>query len=296
VLGLYVVDMLSDSDDEPSWWPRQAGVDNEGSGFRMFPIYVDEVQRGFQLECQAQGYAMMVGAVSRHRREALTDIAGRVDAAAVVTRVATDEELAVLSQRLPLVLVSQGPRGGYDRVSGDNYGGMLALSRHLAVDHGFTDPLFVGDPRYHELGQRHEGFLAGFGATLTEPRREPVPFLVKSPPRGRDLDLRTYLADHGLPDVFVCGTDQSALSLLEDLAALGIEVPTDTAVTGYDGTVAGMLSVPPLTTVRQPLEQLGCEAARMLVDRLAHSETPQVTRQLDVQTRIRQSCGCPPPA
>jgi LacI family transcriptional regulator len=69
-------------------------------------------------------------------------------------------------------------------------------------------------------------------------------------------------------------------------------VPGDLAVTGWDDvTLAAHLS-PRLTTVRQPMRELGAAAARLLFDQIGGARTPS-TVQLDTEVVIRASCGCP---
>ena len=59
---------------------------------------------------------------------------------------------------------------------------------------------------------------------------------------------------------------------MDTLRDLGVDVPGQVAVTGFDGIVAGRLSSPQLTTVRQPMAAMGAEAVKILVDRI---ERPQ---------------------
>ena len=78
------------------------------------------------------------------------------------------------------------------------------------------------------------------------------------------------------------------------LAELGGDVPRDAAVTGFDGVVAGRLSSPPLTTVRQPMEAMGRLAVDILMGSLADPAVPPVDRTLPVRMIVRRTCGCTP--
>ena len=70
------------------------------------------------------------------------------------------------------------------------------------------------------------------------------------------------------PDALVCANDLIALGAMQRLRQAGIRVPDDVVVTGVDDTVYGQVSEPELTTVRQPVDQLGDEAVGMLLTRL----------------------------
>lgn len=71
-----------------------------------------------------------------------------------------------------------------------------------------------------------------------------------------------------LPDGLICANDLIALGAMQRLRRAGVRVPEDVAVTGVDDTPFGRVSEPELTTVRQPVEQVGEEAVAMLLARL----------------------------
>ena len=88
--------------------------------------------------------------------------------------------------------------------------------------------------------------------------------------------------------------DEAALDLMDALRELGVDVPGQVAVTGFDGIVAGRLISPPLTTVRQPMAALGAAAVDVLIDHIERPTEPSEFRHLPVRLVIRQSCGCRP--
>lgn len=71
-----------------------------------------------------------------------------------------------------------------------------------------------------------------------------------------------------------------------------MRVPEDIAVTGFDGIPLSRIVRPPLTTVRQPIRQLGEQAVELLVQRLSDRERPPVSLMLPVSLARRASCGC----
>ena len=78
---------------------------------------------------------------------------------------------------------------------------------------------------------------------------------------ARDLEARSA-------DAFMCSNDHVAALLMRHFAGLGIRVPDDVAVVGFDDTPFAGLLAPPLTTVRQPAAELGAAAMRAMVERL----------------------------
>ncbi|MGZ4460476.1 MAG: LacI family DNA-binding transcriptional regulator [Nocardioidaceae bacterium] len=77
------------------------------------------------------------------------------------------------------------------------------------------------------------------------------------------------------PTAFACVSDTVALGVLRALDEAGLAAGRDVAVVGFDDSVAAQVSTPPLTSVRQPLEQVAVEIVRLLGDRLAHRPTHQ---------------------
>jgi len=64
-------------------------------------------------------------------------------------------------------------------------------------------------------------------------------------------------------------------------------------VTGFDGLAAGLISQPTLTSVRQPMHDLGVAAVELLLNRIADPESPAEHRRFPVELAVRRSCGCP---
>ena len=95
-----------------------------------------------------------------------------------------------------------------------------------------------------------------------------------------------------LPRALVCENDQRALEVLDALTEKGVSVPGDVIVTGFDGILAGRLSSPTLTTVRQPLETMGRLAARLLTEQAASRDLTPTRYVLPLQPHFRGSCGC----
>jgi LacI family transcriptional regulator len=98
-------------------------------------------------------------------------------------------------------------------------------------------------------------------------------------------------AGEELPRAIVCANDQMALGVMHALARRGIDVPGQVAVTGFDDVPVARHLHPPLTTVRQPIRELGATAFDVLYSRIsAGGGEPDVV--LPVRLVVRESCGC----
>ncbi len=84
-----------------------------------------------------------------------------------------------------------------------------------------------------------------------------------------------------------------AIGLLLTLQQAGLRVPGDVAVTGFDDIYASRVVTPALSTVRQPLRELGQHAAQRLRARIEDRDLAPQAEILPTRCEIRASCGCP---
>jgi LacI family transcriptional regulator len=108
--------------------------------------------------------------------------------------------------------------------------------------------------------------------------------------RSRTHDAVAELLATRVPRALVCANDQSALGALDAVRERGLSVPGDVYVSGFDGIDAGRFTEPPLTTVAQPMRDLGRAAVQAVVDRLAAPHAPLLATRLPVEVLLRESC------
>jgi DNA-binding LacI/PurR family transcriptional regulator len=281
---------VSPADPVPESPAGSAALDPDAD-WRRFPLYFDEVKRGVEEECWRRGYAVMVaGATNVNSEAVLTDLAGRVDAMAVLADSIDDADLRRIAGRLPVVVLSESKLAGdLPQIDVDNSGGIRDLVEHLVHTHGQRELAFVGALIDTDRRERFAAFQATLHAAGLQPPRAPVGVTGDYRAMTRDL-----IDQDAWPDAFVCESDEVALAVMDTLRDIGIDVPGQVTVTGFDGIVAGRLSSPQLTTVRQPMTAMGAEAVKILVDRIERPQEPTRSRCFPVQLVIRQSCGCPP--
>ncbi|NCC66367.1 MAG: LacI family transcriptional regulator, partial [Spirochaetia bacterium] len=102
-----------------------------------------------------------------------------------------------------------------------------------------------------------------------------------------------YLLDGGFAfDALICLNDWMALGALNELSKRGIKVPDDVSVVGFDGMESSRYTLPPLTTVVQPLYEMGKIAVDILDRIMAGGDQEHIV--LPSSPVIRESCGCNP--
>jgi LacI family transcriptional regulator len=288
-IGLFSFDYLNLLPDAAGGGVKPASEADDDC--RLFPIWVDEVQRGVELECFRRGHALMIGGGNKASSErAVTDIAGRVDGLIVFARTIPAEVTRRISARIPVVELSD-PSGdsGLHRVTIDNASGMQQLMEHLIDVHRFRRFMFVSIPNA-ETEARYNAYSTALHAHGLD---APPPLESRPGASAVTPELIAELLGSGaFPDCFVCANDEEAFVVLETLEAAGVPVPGQVAVTGFDGIVAGRLVRPSLTTIRQPMELIGRTAVEILADALTDTPVSPVGRQLAVSLAVRESCGC----
>ncbi len=173
----------------------------------------------------------------------------------------------------------------------DNADGMQQAVRHLVRVHSQQRVAFIGGPLGHNEADER---LQAYRNALTEGGLEPAAELVAHGDFMRHSGARAMaeVLSRGVePDAVVAANDEMAFGALETLRERGLAVPEDVALVGFDDVEEGRFTTPPLTSVRQPLEQQGREAVRLAVEMVDHGNNIEsLTLPLDLV--VRSSCGC----
>lgn len=170
----------------------------------------------------------------------------------------------------------------------DNVAGAVAATEHL-IGHGYTEIAFIGGPDGLSTStDRKAGWLAAM--TAADLAIKPEWMLEADFSKAGGLDAgRRLLGQSRLPRAVFAGNDQQAIGLLRVAYETGIRVPEDLAVFTFDGTTDAEFSAPPLSTIRQPIEEIAKSAVRLLLNPDASSSN-RITCRFEVV--LRRSCGC----
>lgn len=282
---------------------RRAGIvgllfpdlDRSGEAEQESPLYVDEVIRGAERAATAVGDAVLIAAThTSSGRQLAFSVAGKVDGLVVMARSLSNQDIVMLSRSLPVVVLANNAHRRLDLVGTDNRGGAREITRHLIDVHGYSDIGFVaGPPRSPDSLARFAGFRDALAAAGL-----PVPVQPAASggftEAGGERAMRELLAGGRCPRAVMFGNDEMAIGALTALRAARVRVPSEVAVTGFDDIAVARHVRPPLTTVRQPMRELGERSVRLLLDRLAHPDAPRRSLVLPTELVQRRSCGCRP--
>jgi LacI family transcriptional regulator, galactose operon repressor len=218
--------------------------------------------------------------------------AGRQAVIAVVNELTVGELSALSRAGLPLVVIDPMnlPRAQMTSVGSTNFAGGLAATQHL-LSLGHRRIGYVGGPVTAACNQaRMHGYRAAMEAAGV---RVPKAYLRHGHFRYQDgLDEGSALLDLPQPPTAVfAGNDETAAGVIEAARARGLRVPEDLSVVGFDDTYVARLASPPLTTVRQPLREMGGVALRTAIRLAAGEKLDSHHVELATQLIVRGSTG-----
>ena len=181
---------------------------------------------------------------------------------------------------------------GVPTVNIDNRAGMVAGIDHL-IDLGHERIAFIGGRPLGDIRERHTAFLAHL-----EDKGIPVPdeyvMTVINEPAGGDAALRTLMSLETTPTAVVCSTDHLATGVLHAAADIGLSVPEDLSVVGFDDIPMASFTVPALTTVHMPIAEMTAAAARLAMDEAEERQDGGGNFVVTPQLVVRKSTGQAP--
>lgn len=265
-------------------------VPDEGNPF------FDELAREIEDVAFSEDYVLLIGnAMGQQSREAAylrTFTDRRVDGIIMIS-VQSHPQLDIPSAAgVPIVVMDRvAARPGVSTVVADHSGGAALATTHL-IEHGHTRVGCVTGPRsVLSAEQRRDGWARAMqdaGLRIESGLVSEHPFTLSG---GFDA-ATTLLGGTHRPTALFVSTDVQALGALSACHRLGLQVPGDVAIICFDGTTSASFSVPPLTTVTQPLQVIAKRAMRHLLDYIANPTTPEKHDVIGVDLTTRESCGC----
>jgi LacI family transcriptional regulator len=218
--------------------------------------YFSSILKGANRVASDHGYSVLLADTeetpSRERR-ALEDLSRRVDGMIVYSRMREEEMGWMAGIDKPLVFFGSLDRLALPTVASDDHGGAFMVAQHLHM---------LGHRRIAYLGfsrsRRDEERLGGIRACLNAAGLAPVVYDADAPTLVEGERLCSSIVLGGArPDALICYNDLMALGFMKEAADLGVSVPGDMSVVGFDNIPYGQYTTPGLTTVDLQSERLG---------------------------------------
>lgn len=238
--------------------------------------FLPGIYQGIESVTETAGYKIMVGVgAARARTEAqLIEqmIDNRMDGLILVASQIAGETLELYARQIPIVVVGhhEPAAHGYDTVNNnDQRGARIAVEALIARGHRDIAFLTQSDQQDHYADvapQREVGYRAAMAAAGLGNRVRVLALPQHGAPR--DVQIQQILTAPDRPGAIVCWSDLDAIPLMSAAHRLGVRVPQDLALIGYDNSPVAGLSMIDLASIDQDGPQLGRLAAEALFSRI----------------------------
>jgi LacI family transcriptional regulator len=260
--------------------------------------YVSEILRGIDEKLAESNYNLILYTTHRHQGKESSYVAtimnGGADGLLLVVPLMSTSYLEVLRrQDFPYVLIDQVDKTQKSNVvNGTNWQGAYEATQYL-IELGHRRIAFLaGLMGLNSAAERLEGYTAAMSAHGIPVCED---YIVESDFRehGGYLSAQKLLALPELPTAIFASNDMSAFGAMEAIREHGLRIPEDISVIGFDDIPQASIVYPKLTTVHQPLAQMGREAVAILLESMKNQAAEIRQVALETHLIIRDSC-CPP--
>jgi len=261
-----------------------------------FEPFSAEILKGVGAAMHDTGFDLLAYAGSHHgasdgwERRSLSRLSGTlIDAAIMVTPTVVNA-----GTEIPVVAVDPHTgRADLPTVESDSFGGALAATRHL-IELGHRRIGFLaGRPDLRSAGLRD----AGYRRALTDAGIPVDPALIgigRYELEATRESARVMLGGDSRPTAVFAANDLSAIAVVDVAHQLGLRVPADLSVVGFDDVPEATRRALPLTTIQQPMRRLGAVAADMVVTLLSGGEIDEMDVILPTRLIVRATTAAPP--
>ena len=259
--------------------------------------FPDLINRGIEVAAQRHDFNLLVSSVGLGHDDTrrIFALARKSDGLILHDRVLDPEEVSRLGQQVPVVTLAGVPAPGAVNVGSDNRTGMAELAGHLVRDHGYQQLAYLdGHADSPDNLARRAAFAEQVMADGAQFVGGPAWQGNYTAAGGARVIENLLASGDALPQAIACANDQTALGVIWALVRHGIDVPGAVAVTGFDDIPVARQLHPQLTTVRQPITDLGATAFATLYSMITDAGQPRDDVTLPTRLVRRESCGCPP--
>jgi LacI family transcriptional regulator len=296
-----VMEIIQENDFHPNLAARRLAAGHTriiglvipvGVGTVFSDPYFPQLIQGVFSACNVQEYTVMLWIADpedKRRMAGQIPHSGLVDGVIVSSMLIDDPIVNVLREsRMPFILVGHHPTLDVNYIDMDNIQGGYQATLHL-LHLGRKRVATISGPQYMiPAVDRYQGYLSAL-KEFHMPLESGLVAEADFTEMGGYAAMRKLLPEN--PDAVFVASDVMAQGVLRALRDVMLDIPNDVAIVGYDDIPSAAQSVPPLTTISQPIYQFGSLAVESLIDIIHHPEKGTRRTMLTPKLIIRESCG-----
>ncbi|KPC49572.1 LacI family DNA-binding transcriptional regulator [Amantichitinum ursilacus] len=259
--------------------------------------FIGELVAGVGRAARPAGYELLVYSLVEHDQPPLLSVLKLMQqvTAGIIALLPYEYRYldALVAARVPVITVDQhGQYSRFPSIAADSYAGACMAMRHLIAQGHRRIAFITGNEHMASAQDRHRGYLD----MLAQAGLPQDPALVVP---GHYAKAEGYAAAQTLlalperPTALFAANDMSALGALQAIRDAGLRIPDDVSVVGFDDIPAAEQQHPPLTTVRQPMQQMGRSAVNTLLALIAGLEAASPQIVLPTELVVRGSTAPP---
>jgi LacI family transcriptional regulator len=277
---------------------KRASTDSVGIAMSMISNpYFSDIVCAIEAECARLGLMVFLSDTQDESAQELKVVQAlhqrRVDG--IILAPSADPERRALNyldkSRIPFVLVDRLLSRRFDQVGVQNKSAMQHLVEHL-ISHGHKRIAFVaGQSGFATARERTEGYKAALkaGGVVYD---KALLVAASTSTQTAALSTRKLFELPDPPTALATGNNLATIGVMHGLRELGLRVPDDVALVGFDDFEWADYFEPRLTVIAQPCQEIGREAASLLMERIAAPDGKRRTIRLKPRLVMRTSCGC----
>ncbi len=263
----------------------------------IFDEFFTEIIRGVEQYCFSEGYYTMVTSSHSKRTtvEAIIDFMGTglVGGIIMMAPAVSDQVKDVLARcSIPFVIINgRKEYSNNDSINVDNYNGAYNMVDYLIKERGYTKIAHISGPAENgDAARRLKGYTDAHKNNNIKINKLWIvegDFTINSGVEG----FNKLMTQKNKPEVIFAANDMMAIGCYNAARTLGIKIPGDIGVAGFDDIVISQYLTPRLTTVQVPISEIGLSAARMLLQKINSNEDYQ-PQHLKIPTKLIVGGSC----
>jgi LacI family transcriptional regulator len=194
----------------------------------------------------------------------------------------------IIKNNIPCVIIGEQPGQEINYVDADHFNGMYRAVQYI-ISKGITNICFIkGRPYMQSSIDR----INGFKKAMSDNKIQTDDYCIYEGDNSKESGIdcmKKIISKGNIPDAVMCSNDLMAIGALTEAKKANIRIPEDMSLMGFDDISISGLIDPPLSTVRQPLFEMGQEASRILLKKIKNPDMLPVHKIFPVEMITRKS-------